>query len=133
MQTNRQNIDSDDVIHLQDYLNILLHRRKAFILAFSLIFFSVAAYTFLMKPVYEATATLRLREEKGKLSALEELTIGSTSPVNAEIEILKSRTISEKVARRLHLNLIVEKKKGTPPSRFLSFHRKQNWNRTRSF
>ncbi len=114
MENIRQTIDQDEVIHLQDYLNILLHRRKTFLIAFSLVFFSVAAYTFLMKPVYEAEATLRLREEKGKLSVLEELTIGSTSPVNAEIEILKSRTNAEKVAKRLHLNLIVEKEKGDP-------------------
>ncbi|HWR59938.1 MAG TPA: polysaccharide biosynthesis tyrosine autokinase [Thermodesulfovibrionales bacterium] len=117
--TPRQPFDSDDIIHLQDYLNVLLRRRRAFLVTFTAIFLGVMAYTFLMKPVYEASATLRVKEEKGKLSTLEEITLGTTSPVNAEIEILKSRTNAEKVVKRLNLHLATEKIKGDPSFRIL--------------
>lgn len=117
--TPRQPFESEEFIHLQNYINVLLRRRRVFLITLSAIFLLTTAYTFLMKPVYEANATLRLKEEKGKLSSLEEMLISTTSPVNAEIEILKSRTNAEKVVRRLNLHLVVEKQKGDPSFKIL--------------
>lgn len=112
-------IDSEEAIHLQDYINVLIRRRQAFLFTFLSIFLGVAAYTFFMAPVYEATATLRVKEEQGKLSTIEEITFGTTAPVNAEIEILKSRTNAEKVVRRLNLHLNIVKEKGDPSFKIL--------------
>jgi tyrosine-protein kinase Etk/Wzc len=65
-----------------------------------------------MNPVYEATATLRLKDDKGKGTVLDELLQTSTSPVAQEIEIIKSRTNAEKVAKRLHLQFAMTVEKG---------------------
>ncbi|MBW6504968.1 polysaccharide biosynthesis tyrosine autokinase [bacterium] len=93
-------------VHLSDYLNVLLRRRRIFLLAFLAVFLGVALYTFTMRPIYEASATLYVKDEKsakgGVLGDLAMLT--SANPVDAEIEILKSRTNAEEVVRRLHLN-----------------------------
>jgi tyrosine-protein kinase Etk/Wzc len=93
-------------VHLSDYLNVLLRRRRIFLLAFLAVFLGVALYTFTMRPVYEASATLYIKDEKGgKGGILGDLAmLSSANPVDAEIEILKSRTNAEEVVKRLHLN-----------------------------
>ena len=45
-------------VHLSDYLNVILRRRRIFLILSLTIFFSVALYTFLMKPIYGAGSTL---------------------------------------------------------------------------
>ncbi len=112
MQNTNDPFNQDDVINLQDYISVLIRRRKAFTITFLAIFLAVAAYTFLMNPVYEATATLRLKDDKGKGTVLDELLQTRTSPVAQEIEIIKSRTNAEKVAKRLHLQFAVTVEKG---------------------
>jgi len=93
-------------VHLADYLNVLLRRRRIFLLAFLAVFLGVAIYTFTMAPIYEAGATLYVKDEKsGKGGVLGDMAmLNSSNPVDAEIEILKSRTNAEEVVKRLHLN-----------------------------
>jgi tyrosine-protein kinase Etk/Wzc len=99
-------------IDLDEYLSIILRRRKTFILTFLAVFISVALYTFIMKPVYEASALLHVKQDKGgKVGDLSEiLSLNTSNPVNAELEILKSRTNAEQVVKRLHLDWEVAKK-----------------------
>lgn len=91
-------------VHLHDYLNVILRRRKVFFIAFLAVFVGVALYTFTMKPVYEASAILHVKDEKAKSELLDVLSMGSANPVDAELEILKSRTNAEEVVRQLHLD-----------------------------
>lgn len=91
-------------VHLQDYLNVIYRRRKTFLLSFLAVFLGVALYTFTMKPVFEASATLHVKDEKAKSELLDALAIGSANPVDAELEILKSRTNAEKVVQQMHLD-----------------------------
>jgi tyrosine-protein kinase Etk/Wzc len=92
-------------VHLSDYLNVIYRRRRVFLIAFLTVFFGVALYTFMMKPVYQASATLHVKDDKGGNSELMDLlAMGSSTPVDAELEILKSRTNAEKVVEQLHLN-----------------------------
>jgi len=119
-------------VHLSDYLNVLLHRRRIFLLAFLAVFLGVALYTFLMQPIYEASATLYVKDEKaGKGGILGDLAmLSSANPVDAEIEILKSRTNAEEVVKRLHLNWgISEKSKGLTfrIAEFASTHKEPNY------
>ncbi|MGB7630483.1 MAG: Wzz/FepE/Etk N-terminal domain-containing protein, partial [Candidatus Deferrimicrobium sp.] len=102
-------------VRLSDYLNVLLRRRRIFLLAFFAVFLGVAVYTFTMQPIYEASATLYVKDEKsGKSGILGDLAmLNSSNPVDAEIEILKSRTNAEEVVKRLHLNWgLSERSKG---------------------
>ncbi len=93
-------------VHLQDYLNVLYRRRRVFFIAFLTVFIGVALYTFLMKPVYQASATLHVKDDKGggNSELMDLLSTGSSNPVDAELEILKSRTNAEKVVKQLHLD-----------------------------
>ena len=53
-------------VHLQDYLQVLFCRRWTVILVFLLTFSAVTLYTFLVRPTFEAKATLHVRESKVK-------------------------------------------------------------------
>jgi len=91
-------------IHLQDYINVILRRRRTFLTAFIALFLGVALYTFLMKPLYEADATLHVKDEKGKMGLMQDLLLNSANTVDSELEILKSRTNAENVVKQLHLD-----------------------------
>jgi tyrosine-protein kinase Etk/Wzc len=99
-------------VHLTDYLNVIMRRRRIFLFSFISLFVGVALYTFMMKPVYEAGATLHVRDDKGgKGGILGDLAmLNSSNPVDSEIEILKSRTNAEEVVKRLHLTRAISKK-----------------------
>ncbi|MRR06899.1 MAG: polysaccharide biosynthesis tyrosine autokinase [Deltaproteobacteria bacterium] len=109
-------------VHLQDYLNVIFRRRKFFFLAFLTVFIGVALYTFTMRPVYEASATLHVKDEKGGNSELMDmLAMGSATPVDAELEILKSRTNAEKVVEQLRLNWRIVDRPDNVTFRLLEF------------
>jgi len=98
-------------VHLSDYLAVLYRRRRIAIAAFLAVVFAVGLYTFLVSPVYDASATLHVREEKlrGGANLLGDLGLSRENPIETEIEIVKSRTNIEEVVRRLHLNWVVDK------------------------
>ncbi|RLB69953.1 MAG: protein tyrosine kinase, partial [Deltaproteobacteria bacterium] len=100
----------EEEIHLSDYLNVLKRRKTLFFTVFFAVFILVAVYTFLVTPVYQASGTLYVKDEKGKVDLLGDLGLGQSSPVEAEIQILKSRTNAEEVVRRLHLDWVVDHK-----------------------
>jgi tyrosine-protein kinase Etk/Wzc len=101
-----------DEVHLSDYINVILRRRRIFLLLFLTIFFGVALYTLAMKPIYGANSTLYVKDEKGsKGGILGELAmLNSSNPLDAELEILKSRTNAEEVVKRLGLDREISKK-----------------------
>lgn len=105
MENQSQALQDEEEVHLSDYIGVLLRRRKTAVAVFFVVVAGVALYTLLMKPVYEATATLHVRDDKvqGK-GVLDDLGLSRQNPVETEIEILKSRTISEEVVRQLHLD-----------------------------
>ncbi len=87
-----------------EYIAVIMRRWKIFLTAFCAVFIAVALYTFLMKPVYEASSMLHIKDSKGNDHILSELSPNTTNPTHAEIEIVKSRSNAEHVVRRLHLN-----------------------------
>ena len=101
---------NQEEINLYEYIAVLLRRRKIFLWGFLTVFILAILYTFLMKPVYEASSMLHVKDEKSKAGILGELSLSTTNPVNTEIEILKSRTNAENVVKRLHLNWGISKK-----------------------
>jgi tyrosine-protein kinase Etk/Wzc len=91
------------------YLSTILRRKKAFALVFLSVFIGVALYTFMMKPIYEASATLHVKDDKAKAGILGELSLNNADPISAELEILKSRTNAEQVVKNMHLDWLVDK------------------------
>jgi capsular exopolysaccharide synthesis family protein len=96
-------------VHLQDYLNVIMRRKKTFVLCFLAIVAGVTLYTFLVPPSYESTATLFVKDDKGKVGQMGDLLLNAATPVDSELEILKSRSNAEKVVAALHLDWKVDK------------------------
>lgn len=110
----RNTSPSEDTIDLQRYLAVLVRRKWVAILSLVGVVSSTVIVSWLTTPVYEATVILKIEER--------ELSIGSellrpvdpfgrtrTSFVDAEVQILRSRTIAEAVVRRLNLDWKVHK------------------------
>ncbi len=92
-------------VHLKDYLRVILRRRKIFFLAFFTVVSGIVFYTFTVKPVYESSATLHVKDDKmSKGSLVQELGLGTQNAVDTEIEILKSVSNAEQVVKILHLD-----------------------------
>ena len=108
-------------VHLQDYLNVLFRRRTIFLGSTAAVFLAMALYSFLTKPVYQATATLHVKDEKMRGSVLGDLALNSVNPIDAELEILKSRSNAENVVRRLHLDWRLSKRSPGMKLRLLEF------------
>ncbi len=107
LNENKSGLPHTEEVHLQDYINVLFRRRKPAVLTFVVIVVLVVFYTFLSRPVYEATATLHVQEDKVKGGdLLGDLGLSRDNPIETEIEILKSRTNAEEVVRRLQLNWV---------------------------
>ncbi len=89
--------------HLTDYINVVLRRWKIVLLVFLLVFIGVTVKTFLTEPVYEAYTTLEVRKaQQGNM--LKELGMdGSDNSLSTEIEVLRSRSLAEQVAKRMNL------------------------------
>ena len=109
--SHQPHFEAAEEVHLQDYLNVLYRRRKTVIASFSLVVMFVALYTLTMKPVYEVSTTLHVRDEKVRGNGvLDGLGLTEQNPVETEIEILKSRTNAEAVVRRLKLDWLIDNK-----------------------
>lgn len=108
-------------IHLQDYINVILRRRKTFAIAFSLVLLGTALSIFITKPVYEASATLHVLEDKGMMKGTLLQDLAAVNPIDSEIEIVQSRTNAENVVKRLHLDWDVSKKPDNLDFRLMEF------------
>lgn len=89
-------------VHLTDYINVVLRRWKIALLVFLLVLIGVTVYTFTKVPVYEAYATIEVQKGK-KGGMLDELGVGTEETLSTEIQVLNSRSLAEKVVRRMNL------------------------------
>jgi len=108
LQGQNQNYVQEQEIHLADYINIVLRRRNIFVSTFLAIFVGVFLVTFLMHPVYQAASTVYIKKDSGKMGINDLLMSGSDNSIQAEIEIIKSRTIAEQVVRKLNLDWVIK-------------------------
>jgi len=96
-------------VDLMEYWGVIVKRKWVLItFAGSLIFFA-AIFSFLVTPKYESTSTLLIEEGTSKILSIDE-TFGYQSPVfrdlrffNTQLELLKSKSLAERVARKMNL------------------------------
>lgn len=96
--------DYPDTVNLREVLS-MLRRHLGLIAAIALLVTSAAAFVVLSQPAkYRATALLRLKDERGAMTAglddagLKGLLMGrTTDPLLSEIEVLKSRAVAAEV------------------------------------
>lgn len=100
----------DEGLDLRHYIGLILEHRWLIILLTAIgTLLGVTIATF-STPVYKADALLQVEEKQSTLGALEDVSsfIQMETPLNAEIEILKSRMVLGKVVRNLKLDLYAE-------------------------
>ncbi|MBI5182956.1 MAG: polysaccharide biosynthesis tyrosine autokinase [Nitrospinae bacterium] len=113
-QYNRRDTDRRDA-HLKDYIGLILKRKWIVITTFLTLLTSAVVFSSLVTPTYEASTTVRVEEKKGEIIGISEplLIPKGLSPIETEMEIIKSRTLAEKVVRDLQIDKeIVKSLKG---------------------
>jgi succinoglycan biosynthesis transport protein ExoP len=103
------NIQAEQSLHLSEYYYILRKHRWMVIAAFIIIVTLTMLFTFLMKPVYRAVATMAIEKERGS-SPLTGDTIdyegylNQSITLNTHLKLITSRPIMKKVAEELQLD-----------------------------
>lgn len=104
---NNQNQETQEQnITLTDYLRILYRGRWLILISFIVVFIATVYYTYTTAPVYEASTTIIIDENASMQNAIFDFnTFGSQNThISNQIEILRSRTLSERVIKRLELS-----------------------------
>ncbi|MDF1527247.1 MAG: polysaccharide biosynthesis tyrosine autokinase [bacterium] len=101
----------EEEVHLRDYIKVLSSRWKLVTVVFLAIALSTSLYTLSVKPVYQAQSLLKISDQGGVQGVLGDLSAltQTSSPIETEIEILKSRSLGAEVVRRLKLDLSIER------------------------
>ena len=89
-------------LHLIDYLHVIRRYWLQTVLVLSIVLAGAAYHAFSQQPIYEATATLEV--QKNSRGNILELGFESKDSLAVDIEMLKSRTMAERVVRRLNLH-----------------------------
>jgi len=111
-------------VTLNDYLRILLRRKWFILLAFLCVTGSAAAFSFLITPIYQARTTILIEKEGGMEDQIFSIStmMKSESKIRNQVEIIKSRTLSEAVVeavldsphRKAFGNMAVAKNRVSP-------------------
>lgn len=104
--------DEDDTISIADILENLADHRWLFVVVTALATLAAVAYALLATPIYTVDSLIQVEDKKGSalggLSAVAQALDVSGSPVEGEIEILRSRTNVTRAVEALRLQSDVE-------------------------
>ena len=91
---------------LSDYIKVLNRGRWVIITSFLVVVMSTAYFTFTTEPIYEASAKLMIEQEGGVGQSIFKLPtyIKDETLTNNQVEIIKSRTLAEKVIAELQIS-----------------------------
>jgi tyrosine-protein kinase Etk/Wzc len=101
-----------DAIDLGELMATLIDNKGLIIMITLFALFIGVAKSFLDQPVYKADSLLQIKENSQSMAGLESL-VGfaeTNIPVQAEIELIKSRMILGKTIKNLHLDIIAKPK-----------------------
>lgn len=88
---------------LQETITLLLLGKRVILVTFLIVTAAAAVYTYLSKPVYEASSTVILdfKAKSGSISFPDMANAGASSKIPNELETLKSNSMAEDVAKEL--------------------------------
>ncbi len=96
-----EHIKDDLAINFKELFKVLKKRQKLIVTIFLVVVLSVAVVSYLIPPTYEAETTLRIKQPRGLSSSLlmdmPSNVRGTKQLMSTYVEILKSRTVLEKV------------------------------------
>jgi capsular exopolysaccharide synthesis family protein len=97
---------AEEDVHLRDYLNVILKRKKLILLFLASVFVATILLTFMMTPQYKATTVIKIMGENPNVLTFKDvqgLTPGADY-YQTQYEILKSRSLAERVITKLKLD-----------------------------
>ena len=99
--------DTEEEVHLRDYLNVILRRKWIVITFLVAIVTTVTIATFMMKPLYKSTVTIKIEKENPNILAFKDIV--SLERIEddyyqTQYKMLKSRNLAKRVIRSLSLN-----------------------------
>ena len=104
-----KNVEKKRELDFWEYWRIIVKRKWVIITFASALIFFTGLFSFLATPKYEATTTLLIDEETSKILSIEE-TFGYQPQIfrdlrffNTQLRLLKSKSLAERVARRMNL------------------------------
>ncbi len=99
--------EAEEEIHLRDYLHVLM-RRKWIVLAFFVsVVVTVTLSTFMMKPLYKSSVTLRIDKEDPNVLTFKDvyqIERADEDYYQTQYQVLRSRNIAKRVIRKLNLD-----------------------------
>jgi tyrosine-protein kinase Etk/Wzc len=106
-QLNQRNGEHHErQVTFHDYLRVLYRGRLIIAISFLVVVAATLYFTFTTEPVYEASAKLMVEEQGGVGESLFDITsmMKKETMINNQVEILKSRTLAERVIRNLKIS-----------------------------
>jgi succinoglycan biosynthesis transport protein ExoP len=99
--------DAEEEVHLRDYLHVILRRKWIVITFLVAIVTTVTIATFMMKPLYKSTVTIKIEKENPNILAFKDIV--SLERIEddyyqTQYKMLKSRNLAKRVIRSLSLN-----------------------------
>ena len=102
----RAHPQDEDIIDLRMIYHVLMTYRWAIAGFTAAVTVIAILVVFSMTPIYQATAVLQIEQEQAKVVSIEEMygiDGGGDSYLNTQFEVLKSRSVLEKVVKKLNL------------------------------
>lgn len=98
---------SEDPLDVQRYIAMFRRRLRLFVGVVLFVFLSILVFTLLQTPLYTSTASVVIESRKENVVASQEVLsdLGADSGViDTEVEVLRSRELTEKVVQKLKLD-----------------------------
>ncbi len=98
--------------HLRDYWKIVWHSRWVIVATFLVVVGATAIWTFMQEPIYRATAIVEVQPQARNLAAGQDVSglgaagygwLAEEKYHNTQVEVLRSRAVSERVVEKLDL------------------------------
>ncbi|MFN3396546.1 MAG: GumC family protein, partial [Thermodesulfovibrionales bacterium] len=98
--------EKKEEVHLRDYISVII-KRKWYVVAFLVsAVITTMAITLMMAPVYKSTVVIKIDKEDPNILSFKGVEITRPGPdyYTTQYELLKSRTLAEKVIKKLDLH-----------------------------
>ncbi|MBA4372670.1 MAG: hypothetical protein C0402_07370 [Thermodesulfovibrio sp.] len=90
--------------HLRDYISVILKRKWVVLSFFVAVVITTAVVTFSLVPLYRSTVVIRIDKQGPNVLSFKGMTNLDADTYETQREILKSRSLAERVIRRLELD-----------------------------
>ncbi|GMU73483.1 MAG: polysaccharide biosynthesis tyrosine autokinase [Burkholderiales bacterium] len=101
-------LEDDESIHLRDLWRVIVKRKWIVISVLGIVLLTAIVVTMMATPIYRSSITLKIEREASKIvdfkgAPVEPQELGDTDFYRTQYELLKSRSLAERVVRQLDL------------------------------